>query len=172
MWQINIVKIIRAIIGDVNCGPSVQEYSDQRLASLAIIAAYQVYGKLTFQNSYTINISNNTISPDPFTLDDKSFNILVAYKAASILLNSEIKVQAASSVAIKDGPSSINLAGMGRELQAAAKLISDSYNELEFEYKRADSSEAFSAIISPYYMKSFLLENYEDTEQQGEVRWQ
>jgi|694.fasta_scaffold78890_4 hypothetical protein len=172
MWAVNILRLIRGIVGDMSCEAAVQQYSDSRLLSLATIAAYQVSYDVSLDTDYSINIATNTITPDPFMNNDKAFNILTAYKASMILLNSEIKAKAASSVSIKDGPSSISLAGMGRELQAAAKIVSDLYASLEYDYKRNKSSESFYGIISPYYVSSYLVENYHILDEEGEIRWQ
>lgn len=172
MWQINIIKMIRAIIGDASCETSPYQYSDIRLLNLATISAYTVYNTISFDNEYTINIGSNLIDPDPFAINDSAFNILTAYKAASTLLNSEVKAQAANSVSVKDGPSSISMAGMGRELQAAAKIALDTYKDLEYDYKRTKSSENFFGIISPYYTETFLVANYDKVEADGDLRWQ
>jgi hypothetical protein len=169
MWEVNIVRLIRAIIGDMDCGAPGHTYDDSRILSLAVIAAYNVYARVSFENVYTINIGTNTVSPDSFALDDKPFNILTAYKAASILLNSEVKAQAACSFSMKDGPSSLSMSGMGKELQAAAKLMADMYAEMEDDYKRSKSLEGMQAIISPYYSGSYLVENYDIIERNGDT---
>lgn len=145
-WQTGIVNLIRPLIGDLDG----TVYSDFRILQVAIVAAYGINSKLSFNNEYTVNISVNTVTPNPFELNDSDFNILTAYKAACIIISSEIKSQAGNSISIKDGPSAIDLTGIGRDLRVAADSMCAQYEKLEFEYKVTGSAGNGQAILSPY----------------------
>jgi hypothetical protein len=166
MWSDNIVLMIRSIIGDLD----EVSYTHNRLEQVAIVAAYAINSRFTFSNSYIIDITNLSITPDPFVLGDTDFNILVSYKAACILLSSELKTQAGNSISIKDGPSAIDLSGIGRNLNIAMKNICDQLEAMIYEFQvnsEAGGGGGGHAILSPYSPGSDFTNNY-----LGDQRWQ
>lgn len=162
-WQTDIVNLIRPLVGDLDGAT----YSDLRLLQVAIMAAYNVNSRMKFNNEYVVNLSINTVTPNPFELNDSDFNILTAYKAACIIISSEIKSQAGNSISIKDGPSAIDLTGIGRDLKVAADSICSQYEKLEFEYMVNGSAGNGQAVLSPYSPGSDYTGNHS-----GDHRWQ
>ena len=66
-WRNEISLLIRSFINDFGDTPM---YTDQRICQLAIVAAQQVILEIEFNNEYTIDIINQTISPDPTVTRD------------------------------------------------------------------------------------------------------
>lgn len=148
MWETELVMIVRALIADLDS----QRYTDSRLKQLIVIAAYEVYSVAEF-NTYVFSITNSTISPDPIGGGDAAFSVLLAYKAACIILSNELKLT--SNISMKDGPSSIDTKGAGVNIANIQKQICTKYEELLADYQLG-GSELFQnggpgqAILGPY----------------------
>lgn len=166
MWSDEIVLMIRSVIGDLD----ESSYMHNRLEQLAIVAAYTINSRFTFSSNYQINITDLTISPDPFVVNDTDFCILTAYKAACILLSSELKTQAGNSISIKDGPSAIDLSGIGRNLNIAMQNICKQLETMIYDFQvnsEMGGGGGGYAILSPYSPGSDHTGNYF-----GDTRWQ
>ena len=111
-WTTDLVIILRSIIGDLDS----TSFTDSRLQQILAVAAYNVLNDADFSTTYTVDVANSTISPDPYTTSDVDFSTLTVYKAACILLGSEVKTEAANAISIKDGPSAIDLRGVTQSL--------------------------------------------------------
>jgi len=148
MWQDDLVTIVRSLISDLDS----QRYTDARLQKLIVVAAYEVYSVAEFV-TYTFSITNSTISPDPIATGDNVFSVLIAYKAACIILANELKMT--SNVAMKDGPSFVDTKGAGTNIANVQKQICAKYEELLADYQLG-GSDAFQsggpgqAILGPY----------------------
>jgi hypothetical protein len=143
-WKNDVTKIVRALINDLD-GTT---YADSRIEEVAIVAAYKVYSEISFNNTYTITLSTETISPDPTSNSDNDFISLVALKAACIFLRSEAKTQASSAISMTDGPSSISLKGVYEALKSEADDVCKKYDEAKNQY--AFNGSVGLAILGPY----------------------
>lgn len=143
-WQESTLIMIRHIINDVDY--TAYKYSDDRLLSAIMVAAKLVELELDFSNQYTVDVGDQTITPDPET--DTVFLNLVVLKTAVIILGGEVKKEAANSISIRDGVSSIDLRGVSSTLMQLYKDLSDKYDELAMYY--GFSGNSGKAILGPY----------------------
>tara|TARA_R110000751_G_scaffold155870_1_gene261396 strand:- start:3110 stop:3613 length:504 start_codon:yes stop_codon:yes gene_type:complete len=148
-WNIDLVLMLRSLIGDLDNS----KYTNERLKQILSIGAYNVNNEASFTNTYTIDVSQITISPDPL-VNDPDFCSLTVYKSACILLGSEVKTESANAVAIKDGPSSIDLRGVSGSLSIMYKDLCEKYEEMmtKYIYEKGSGSGAptGAAVLSPY----------------------
>ena len=60
-WTSDLVIVFRSIIGDLDSS----KFTDSRLQQILAVAAYSVNNDADFSTTYTVDVSNSTISPDP-----------------------------------------------------------------------------------------------------------
>ena len=146
-WQNEMVRIVRFLINDVDAST----YSDGRLEETVLIAAQLQMSAIDFNNTYTIDVDSLLLSPDPTESNPKDnwFINIVCTKAACIILNSEAKTLAAQSYKIKDGPSSIEMAGAYQATKAIADDMCNKLAVMIMQMKAGDSVGA-QAILTPY----------------------
>jgi len=147
-WQTTLPIMVRYLISDVDS--SNYKYSDSRIEKTILVGAQFVSLELDFPNVYTIDIANDSISPDPTdpTTKDNSFINLLALKTACIIVGSEMKTEAANAISIKDGPSAIDLRGVASTLSVLYKDLCDKYMAMADDYKF--TGETGQAILGPY----------------------
>jgi len=149
-WTTDLVLMLRTLIGDLDS----TKYADSRLQQVLVIGAYTVNNDALFPNTYTIDVSAKTISPDPVTEDDTDFTVLTLYKSACILVGSEVKTESSNAISIKDGPSAIDLRGVSTSLNMMAKDFCGKYEEMLTKYNYEKGSGSGSpggvAILGPY----------------------
>lgn len=160
-WDTDAVDILRVMMDDFD-NPT-ERISDDRYLSVAIVGAFQVLRELTFDTTYTVNISAQSISPDPE--DDGAFMNLTILKAAVILAQGEAVIAGNRAIAVKDGSSSVDLRELARwkmELLKQAKL---NYESAKKEYlqdqagvSRTGATTAGAAILTPFrqYARTFV----------------
>lgn len=106
-------------------------YSDESLNKLIIVAAMIVQNEMVFETTYTVDIVNTTITPDP---EDNTFILFTAYKAAILLLQAETRTYSSQSVKILDGPSSIDLSGMSKDMKSVLDSIIAQYDKMRRDF--------------------------------------
>lgn len=153
-WNIEIPTIVRTLINDVD-GTN-QVYSDERISQAVVVAAKYVQFDITLPNKYNIDISNISIDPDPTTLNDDTFIILVALKTACIFDESSLRTKAAiDGIRAVLGPASLSVAGS----VAGFKMILDSGPCAAYSghtaYWDIKEATAIRAILSPFVGNNF-----------------
>jgi hypothetical protein len=165
-WQNEIAIIVRHIIDDTDS--SKYRYSDSRLETTVLVASQLVSMDLDFKNIYNIDIYGGILDPDP-TLSatrDNAFINLVSLKTACIIIGSEIKTEAGNAIAIKDGPSSIDLRGVTSTLSVLFNDICGKYQAMADDYKF--TGETGQAILGPYSPGSeFASRSYNQYDSRG-----
>lgn len=151
-WTTDLVLMFRSLIGDLDSS----SFTDDRLQQILVVAAYNVQNDADFSATYTIDISAKTISPDPYTTGDVDFSTLTIYKAACILLGSEVKTEAANAISIKDGPSAIDLRGVTQSLGIMYNDLCKKYDDLLNTYSY-NNTLVGQAILGPYSPGSMVL---------------
>jgi hypothetical protein len=165
-WQTEISTMVRYLINDVDS--SNYKYSDNRIETTILVAAQLVSLDLEFPNNYSINISGGSLTPDPTDSNykDGSFINLVTLKSACIIVGSEVKVEAANSISVRDGVSSIDLRGVSSTLMALYKDLCDKYQAMSDDYKF--TGETGQAILGPYSPGSdFISRTHSDYDFRG-----
>lgn len=156
-WQIEIPIIIRNLINDLEANPT---YSDARMQQLAVVAAQYVLKEINISNTYTIDIVNQTITPDPSAPEtrDVEFISFIALKSACLLDQSTFRTKAAmEGIKTALGSANISISGnlagykiMLDQNQAPCKL----YETLILEYNIGNAT-AISAVLSPFVGNRF-----------------
>lgn len=159
--------MVRHLINDLD--QENYKYSDERIETSILVSAQMLSIETDFQNSYSIDIANGILSPDPTDNNNKdnAFINLTALKTAYIIVGSELKTEASNAISIKDGPSAIDLRGVASTLSVLYKDLSDKYNKLLLDY-RAGGSVAGHAILGPYSPASdYVVRTHGDYESRG-----
>ncbi len=151
-WKVDLVVMLRSLIGDLDHA----KYTDERLKQVIVVGAFNVINDADFQNDYSISVSSLSISPDPISEKDTDFSILSVYKAACILIGSEVKTESANAISIKDGPSAIDLRGVTQNLNIMYQDICKKYDELLKNYQY-NNTLVGQAILGPYSPGSMIL---------------
>lgn len=150
MWQVDMVLMLRSVIGDLDGS----KYTDERLKQILVIGAYNVQNEASFANTYTISVGQVSLAPDPITTGDSDFAVLSVYKSACILIGSEVKTESANAISIKDGPSAIDLRGVSGSLSALYSSICSKYEEMmtkyQYESGNGDGTPVGTAVLGPY----------------------
>lgn len=145
-WEIECEEMVRVLINDMSSSPM---YNTDRITRLVVIAAVQVVNEINFDTTYTVDISLGTISPDPSNVNTKDnvFINLVCLKAAVILLDSELRYYAISSLRASDGPSSIDTSSRVLFVREAGKILQSRYTQLKMLQQMGQAGQA---VLTPY----------------------
>lgn len=144
-WKIDLVLMLRSIIGDLDKA----KFTDERIKQILVVGAYNVLNDADFSETYTVNVAEISISPDPIAENDTDFSTLTVYKSACILLGSEVKTEAANAISIKDGPSAIDLRGVTANLANLYNDLCSKYDALLKTYQY-NNTLVGQAILGPY----------------------
>ena len=144
--------MLRSIIGDLDKA----KFTDERIKQILVVGAYNVLNDADFSETYTVNVAEISISPDPITQSDTDFSTLTVYKSACILLGSEVKTEAANAISIKDGPSAIDLRGVTANLTNLYNDLCAKYDALLKTYQY-NNTLVGQAILGPYSPGSMIV---------------
>lgn len=152
-WQDEMIPMLRALINDWE---PTHEYSDARLESLLCVAAHYSISDVSFETTYTISVSDTSISPDPTTDNDTTFINLVVLKAACIIDKGNMRL-AAMTAGLKAtcGPAVMDtLSRMPGFSTLIDKGYCASYEELSKQIAFGDT-RLIRAIMSPFTNSNF-----------------
>lgn len=135
-FETDVLMMVRHLTDDVDCGA--YTYSDDRLIALIFVASN--YVNMDISGSYTISLSNQTISPTP----DANFVNLVSLKAACLLLRSVASSYARQDFKFQDGPSTIDLKGISDKIKDSANSLCDQYTRSAQRIIMGDGGYGFS----------------------------
>lgn len=144
-WENNMVTMLREVIGD---NDSIARYSNNRLIDVIVTSACIVVTTISFSNSYAVDVTLQTITPDPITLNDKDMVWLTVCKASLMIARSEHRTAADKAVNIKDGPSSIDLKAVAEHKKAWADQLDKDYKDAVIAYKTG-AGLVGRAIVTP-----------------------
>lgn len=143
-WTTDLVLFVRSLIGDLDA----TKYNNDRIKQVIAISAYYMLSTTTFMNEYTVDMGAVTISPDP--MGDVDFSLLVAYKAAIIIVGGEVKNSANQAISYREGPNSLDLTAVTASLQSLYKQLSTLFEDMLNTYQMEQSSKNGHAILGPY----------------------
>ena len=159
--------MVRHLISDVDS--TNYKYSTSRLETSILVAAQLLTTETDLSQTYTINVESCSLSPDPTdaATKDNDFIALTSLKCACIILGGEVRAESGNAIAIKDGPSAIDLRGVSSTLTNLYKDLCQKYEQMLLDY-RAGNSLAGHAILGPYSPGSdFVKRSYSDTDLRG-----
>jgi len=146
MWTNELVRIVRFLINDVDA----VSYTDDRLEETILVAAQMMLTSVDFNTTYTIDVDQTLLSPDPTEgTKDNDFISIVVTKAACIVLGSECKTAAVQAYRIKDATSSLDSTASYQSLHQLYKELSDELASMLMSYQAGNSIGA-CAIMTPY----------------------
>lgn len=147
-WNSQMVIILRDMIFDTD--PSAYTYTSGRLEQVLINAAYWVYTNLDFSQTYTIDVENIDISPDP-TEDpvDYDFVTLTCLRATCLVLGSEMKTNAMRAVRVTDGPSTIDMTAVSQNMKPLYDQAVKNFDQAKLAYQVGENNVGKS-VLSPY----------------------
>lgn len=151
-WKIDLVLMLRSLIGDLDNA----KFTDERLKQILVFGAYNVINDADFGQTYSADVGEVTISPDPISVNDTDFSTLTVYKSACILLGSEVKTEAGNAISIKDGPSAIDLRGVTQNLNLIYQDFCSKYDDLLKTYQY-NNTLVGQAVLGPYSPGSMIL---------------
>lgn len=152
-WKTEITTLVRNLIGDTDL--TNVTYSDNRIVEGILSSAQLIQGEIDFTNTYTIDVDQCTLSPDPtINTKDNAFINLVALRTTCMILSSEAKTQALQSINFVDGPSKIDTRGASDGIMTLAKQACKAYEEAKHDYKMGGNMVG-AAIVGPYPVINF-----------------
>ena len=144
-WQEDMVPLLRGLINDLDSST----YSDSTLEQYIVYAAHFNINEISFDTTYTIDMSQMSITPNPTSPQDLSFINLTVLKAAIFVLRGEVKEATAQSVRVVDGPSSMDFTGVYKAKIALLKMMEEDFGNAKLSAALGDLSVGL-AILSPY----------------------
>lgn len=144
-WQNEMARILRFLVDDVAC----VTYTDDRLEETIVVAAQLAQFDVSFDKTYTVDVDELIITPDPTaaTRDDAFIN-LVSLKAACLILNAEAKTKAGQAVRVRDASSEVDMGNSYKAVAERAKQMCEDYKMSIIQYN-AGNSRAGHAVITP-----------------------
>jgi len=104
-WSTDLVLMVRVLVSDID---TPQTYTDAYIQRVLITAGIMVDAEVAFDYTYTYDIEDLTISPDPVTSEDQVFMAMIPLKAACILNQGEFKKALGQGIKVRDGDSMID----------------------------------------------------------------
>ncbi len=155
-WPDVTIQMLRIFINDVDS--TLYAFSDDRLQETLVVSAQLVNQEIDFSQTYTINITAATISPD-FTLTatkDDPFTNFIVLKAACIMDQSLFRTKAlVAGLKAKCGPVVLETIG---HLAGFKELINfgpcAAYVKLKEEWIFGNA-QVVEAVLSPFVSNNF-----------------
>ncbi len=145
-WQNEMVVILRHLVDDVTC----VLYKNDRLEESILVSAQFVNLEVDFDKTYTIDIDQLILTPDPTaSVRDDAFINLVSLKAACIILKGEAKANALQAIKIKDGPTEIDTGQRHKAIEVQATQMCDTYQKSKIQYV-AGTGRTGQAVLTPF----------------------
>lgn len=145
------VRLLRHLIDDLGSTPT---YDDDRLFELLIVAAQFVNKEVSLTTTYTIDLDELVLTPDPTLSDsrDDSFINLMCLKAACIMDQAEVRKASGRAISVADsiGMKVDNRAGLEGRLALFKLGWCKAYEDAKVEYETDKLSVAGSAIMGPF----------------------
>jgi len=157
-WSGAMINMLRVVIDD-NPYSGSYIYTDARLREILVVAAMYVVQEINFSTTYTIDVVNSIISPDPYNANDVIFQNMVVMKAACIVDQGTFRQKAfTSGLEARCGPAvmkTINqLPGFKTLLQMGPCGIYQKLKE-EQQFGGQGLSNIVHVILSPFTSDSF-----------------
>lgn len=149
MWSSEMVTILRVMVNDLS---SPYTFSDGRLQQTILASAQLVQHELTFAQTYTVDIPNSGLSPDPTVSPrDNAFINLILLKSACLIDRGTTRTSLANGVKIVHGGDSIDTSVGSKSADILlSKGYCGAYEQAKLEYTTTGGGAAGEAILGPY----------------------
>lgn len=154
-WETDCVELLRNLVNDVD---EPQRYSDDRLTRVLVVAAFQLLRVASFPQNFTVDISQQSVSPDPTDRDaqtnNDNFVDLMCLKAACIIDTGAACLAAQTAVSTKDLTTQVDLRGVAAStLALLEKGWCSAYEESLTRYLDGDGSIS-AAVMGPFRLRA------------------
>lgn len=150
MWQLELTELVRAIIFDLSDTP---DYSDEDLLRVIVAAAHLVAKAGEFSQDFKVDISSQSITPDPSATStkDEDFLNLVALRVACGLDIAKSRIQNANAVLVKDDRNTYDFRDTAKGFLELLKLgHCKVYETALLDYQMGRGGEYATIILSPF----------------------
>lgn len=152
-WQNELTTMVRVLINDML---EPYQFTDERIVDTILVAGKYLQFDINLEHSYSIDVVNKTITPDPTIDDDEIFIMLAALKAACLVDQGTLRTKAAmEGVRAALGPASLSVGGAA----AGWALLMEHgpcklYSDLVEHWDVANAS-AVAAVLGPFSGNKF-----------------
>jgi len=147
-WDADGTIIFRAMVDDLDSS----KYTDAQIKTYLVSGAFLVNQDIDFPVTYTINVSAETITPEP----DEIFLNFILLKTACITDTGAAVKAASQGIAIRDGSSSIDLK---QRSKGAIDLLKHGwckiYNDDKQQYNFNKTASIGKAVLSTFKLYSY-----------------
>ncbi|NBU33418.1 hypothetical protein EBZ38_09375 [bacterium] len=152
-WESELTTIVRTLVNDLD---EPYDFTDARIQQVLAVAGKYVQFDVNLDHSYSVDVVNGAISPDPTEDRDEIFISLVCLKAACIIDQGTFRTKAVlEGVKTQLGPASIAFGGSLTGWQAIIDHgACGLYQELTDHWDVKNAS-AVRAILSPFVGNKF-----------------
>lgn len=153
MWEEYIITTVRVLINDLN---EPYDFSDERIKQVALVAANYIQFDINLDTTYSIDLINKNITPDPVANKDEIFLALLGLKCACMFDQGTFRTKAAlEGIQTVLGPASLsiggNLGGWRDILDHGACGLYQNFTD----YWDIKNATAFAAVLSPFVGNRF-----------------
>lgn len=147
-WQTEMVRILRHLIDDLSATP---DYDDSRLQELILISAQLTLDDVVFAQTYTVDVDELTLTPDPTTAPkDNAFINLVCIKARCELYKSIFRLKAKiAGISVKSGSEAISAGGTVGAYKYLADAACQDFATAKWEHEAGNRIPG-KAILGPF----------------------
>ena len=152
-WENELTIIVRTLINDLD---TPYEFSDARIQQVLLVGAKYVEFDVSLDTSYTVDLINSSMTPDPIEINDSIFVSLLCLKAACIIDQGTFRTKAAmEGIRAALGPASLSV---GNSLSGWQTILEKGacgmYEELTSHWDVKDAT-AIAAVLSPFAGNKF-----------------
>lgn len=146
-WDDEMIPLVRGLVNDLT--PTSYTYTDEQLREFILYAAHFSLSEVYFSTTYVVDLTLQSITPDPSTpTRDTSFINIVALKAAIFIVTGEVKTAASQAVRINDGPSMVDLTLIYKAKSELLKSMKADFDRAKIAMSVGDNSVGESVLTS------------------------
>jgi hypothetical protein len=152
-WQPELTTMVRTLINDAI---EPYQFSDERIIQTVLVAGKYVQFDVVLDHSYTVDVVNLTITPDPTDDNDEIFIILTSLKAACLVDQGTLRTKAAmEGVRAALGPASLSVGGAAAGWEMILKHGPCKLYDDLVEHWDVSNASAIAAVLGPFSGNKF-----------------
>ena len=152
-WQNELTTMVRTLINDAI---EPYQFSNERIIQTILVASKYVQFDVVLDHTYTVDVVNLTISPDPTDDNDEIFIILASLKAACLVDQGTLRTKAAmEGVRASLGPASLSVGGAAAGWEMILKHGPCKLYDDLIEHWDVSNASAIAAVLGPFSGNKF-----------------